>query len=44
MVGSVGITLGVVVGVIIVAGAAFIRRHEARLEEEAERALPGPIQ
>jgi membrane protein DedA with SNARE-associated domain len=27
----------------LVAGGAFVRRHEKRLEDEAERALPGPI-
>src|SRR5690349_18845059 len=29
--------------VAVVAGAIVIRRHESRMEEEAERVLPGPI-
>jgi membrane protein DedA with SNARE-associated domain len=34
--------LGVAV-VGLVAGGAFLRKHEKRLEDEAERALPGPL-
>jgi membrane protein DedA with SNARE-associated domain len=30
--------------VLIVAAAIFIHRNEARLEDEAEKALPGPVQ
>jgi membrane protein DedA with SNARE-associated domain len=44
LVGPVGITLGALAVVTIIAGAIFIRSNEARLEDEAERALPGPIQ
>src|SRR6476659_7634583 len=34
----------VIIAAIIVIGAVwFVRRHEAELEEEAERALPGPL-
>lgn len=36
------IFLGVAV-IALVAGGAFLRKHEKRLEDEAERALPGPI-
>ena len=39
----VGIALGIVVVGIIVLVAAFLARHEGRLEAEAERALPGPL-
>ncbi len=28
----------------LVAGVAFVRKHEKRLEDEAERELPGPIE
>jgi membrane protein DedA with SNARE-associated domain len=34
--------LGVAV-VGLVAGGAFLRKHEKRLEDEAERAMPGPL-
>ena len=37
------IGIGVVVVIAVVVGAIFLRRHEARLQEEAERALPGPL-
>jgi len=30
-------------GMAVVAGMAFVRRHQAALEEEAERAWPGPL-
>jgi membrane protein DedA with SNARE-associated domain len=41
--GVVGwVFLGVAV-VGLVAGGAFLRKHEKRLEDEAERAMPGPI-
>jgi membrane protein DedA with SNARE-associated domain len=39
----VGIALGIVIVAIIVLVAAFLARHERRLEVEAERALPGPL-
>jgi hypothetical protein len=41
--GPVGIALGVVGGAAIIAWIIFIRRHEAELEEKAERAMPGPL-
>ena len=44
LMGPVGITLGVLAVLVIIAGTIFIRRNEVRLEKEAERALPGPIQ
>jgi membrane protein DedA with SNARE-associated domain len=37
----VGIGLGAVALVLIVAGAIFLKRNEQRLEEQAEKALPG---
>jgi membrane protein DedA with SNARE-associated domain len=43
LVGPVGIILGVLAVVIMSVGAVFLRRNERRLEEEAEKALPGPI-
>ncbi len=36
--------VGIVALVLIVAGAMFVRRHEAQLTAEAERALPGPLE
>ena len=42
--GPVGIALGAVALVLIVCGFVFLRRHEHELEDEAERALPGPIE
>ena len=27
----------------LIAATVFIRRHEVRLEDEAERAMPGPL-
>ncbi|HJS86407.1 MAG TPA: DedA family protein [Acetobacteraceae bacterium] len=41
--GPVGAGFGVVALFLIVAGFIFLRRHEHQLEDEAERALPGPI-
>jgi uncharacterized membrane protein len=42
--GPVGLSfLGLGVAVILVA-LWYVRRHEAALEEEAERALPGPLE
>jgi membrane protein DedA with SNARE-associated domain len=41
--GPVGIALGVVAAAALIAWIIFIRRHETELEEEAERALPGPL-
>lgn len=37
------IAIGVAVAIAIVFAILFLRRHEARLEAEAERALPGPL-
>ena len=42
--GPVGAALGAVALVLIVCGFVFLRRHEHQLEDEAERALPGPIE
>lgn len=39
-----GIAIGVVAVLTIISGAMFLRRHEARLEADAERAIPGPLQ
>ena len=39
----VGIALGVVALAVIVGALLFVRAHEAELEAEAERALPGPL-
>ncbi len=44
VIGPVGIVLAVVAVIAIIAGFVFLRRNEKRLEEEAERALPGPIE
>lgn len=41
--GPVGIVALVVVVIILIASFIFIRRNEKRLEDEAERALPGPL-
>jgi membrane protein DedA with SNARE-associated domain len=41
--GPLVIIIGVIAVVIFIAGAVFIRRHEAQLVAEAERALPGPL-
>jgi membrane protein DedA with SNARE-associated domain len=43
LIGPIGITLAVATVLLIVAGAIFIRKHEKRLKDEAQRALPGPI-
>jgi hypothetical protein len=37
------IAIAVAAVIALVAGAIFIRRHEAQLSAEAERALPGPL-
>jgi len=41
--GPVAIVIGIVVAIVIVVSSVFIRRHEAQLTAEAERALPGPL-
>jgi len=41
--GPVGLALAVVGLAAIVAAVIFVRAHEAELEAEAERALPGPL-
>jgi membrane protein DedA with SNARE-associated domain len=41
--GPVGITLTVIAALLIIAGFIFLKRNEHRLEDEAERALPGPL-
>src|SRR3984893_2318854 len=38
-----GIGAGLVAVVLVAAVVMFLRRHEARLQSEAERALPGPL-
>jgi membrane protein DedA with SNARE-associated domain len=42
--GPLAAGLLIVAAVVIVGAALFVRRHEAELEAEAERALPGPLQ
>lgn len=39
----IGIVLGGVILAFVVAGAMFVRRHQAQLAAEAEQALPGPL-
>jgi uncharacterized iron-regulated membrane protein len=41
--GPVGIACFVLAALIIIAFLLFVRRNEKRLEEEAEKALPGPL-
>src|SRR5229473_2012986 len=43
LVGPVGIVLLVLAVLLILAGIVLVRRNEERLEDEAERALPGPL-
>jgi len=40
---AIAIVVGAVAAILIIAVLVFLRRNEARLEEEAERALPGPL-
>jgi membrane protein DedA with SNARE-associated domain len=42
--GTVGIVVVAVVIMIVIAFFFFLRKNERRLEDEAERALPGPIE
>ena len=41
--GSMFVVVGVGAVIVIIVGANFVRRHEAQLAAEAERALPGPL-
>ena len=41
--GPVGIAVAVIAAIIIIAFLVFLKRNEKRLEDEAERALPGPL-
>jgi len=41
--GPVGIAFVALAAVVIIAFFVYLRRNEHRLEEEAERALPGPL-
>ena len=41
--GSMFIVVGVGAVIVIIVAANFVRRHEAQLASEAERALPGPL-
>ncbi|MGH2364529.1 MAG: DedA family protein [Chloroflexota bacterium] len=41
--GRLGILFGAVAVVVLVAGGLFLRKNEHRLEDEAVRALPGPL-
>lgn len=43
LLGPLGVALGVLALGAAVAGAMFLRRHEERLADEAERAMPGPL-
>ena len=43
LLGPVGIVLGVLGAAVLVAAFVLVRRNEARLKEEAERAFPGPL-
>ena len=43
LVGPVGIVLLVLAVLFILVGIVVVRRNEQRLEDEAERALPGPL-
>jgi len=41
--GPVGIAFVVVAALLIIAGFVYMRRNEKRLEDEAERDMPGPL-
>jgi membrane protein DedA with SNARE-associated domain len=43
LVGPVGIVFLVLSVLLLIAGIVFVHRNEQRLEDEAERALPGPL-
>lgn len=42
--GPMVIVLGIAAAIVIIAGAAFVSRHESQLAAEAEIALPGPLE
>lgn len=42
--GTAGIVVGVIAALIVIGFLIFLRKNEQRLEEEAERALPGAIE
>ena len=44
LVGPLGIVLLVLAVLLIIAGLIVVRRNESRLADEAERALPGPLE
>lgn len=41
--GPLGAAFGAIALILIIAGFIFLHRNEKRLEDEAERALPGPL-
>jgi membrane protein DedA with SNARE-associated domain len=41
--GPVGITFTVIAVILVIAGLIFLKQNERRLADEAERALPGPL-
>jgi membrane protein DedA with SNARE-associated domain len=43
MEGPVFIILALITAVSVIAGGIFVKRHEAQLTAEAERAMPGPL-
>ena len=43
LVGPLGIVFLALTVLLIIAGFVLVRRNEQRLEDEAERALPGPL-
>lgn len=43
LMGPIGVVLGVLAVLVIVLGTVYLTRNERHLEEEAEKALPGPI-
>jgi len=43
LVGPVGLALGIAAGIVILVGVVLLWKNERRLEAEAERALPGPL-
>ena len=43
LLGPVGLTLGVLAVGLAIVGVVFVHRHEERLADAAERAMPGPV-